>query len=68
MQIPAIFGHQAYAANTVYEVYPDVGQRLAWQRLLANATWDSEIVEIARDQGGHISSSIKTRRTRRGFH
>ena len=51
MQIPAIFGHQAYAANTVYEVYTDVGQRLAWQRLLANSTWDPEIVEIARDQG-----------------
>ena len=51
MQIPANFGHQAYAANTVYEVYPDVGQRLAWQSLLAKATWDPAIVEIARDQG-----------------
>ena len=51
MQIPALFGHQAYAANTVYEVYPDVGRRIALQKVLANPIWDPEIIKISRDQG-----------------
>ena len=51
MQIPALFGHQAYAANTVYEVYPDADRRVALQRRLAHADWDPEIADIARDEG-----------------
>lgn len=51
MQIPAIFGHQAYAANTAYERYPDAARRTALQQRLARDTWDSELPRIAAEEG-----------------
>lgn len=51
MQIPALFGHQAYAANTFYEPYPDAARRVALQQSLAADSWDTNSNLIAREQG-----------------
>ena len=51
MQIPTLFGHQAYAANTAYETYAEAPLRDALQQVLAADTWDSKIHQIAREQG-----------------
>ena len=51
MQIPALFGHQAYAANTRYELYPDSGRRVAVQERFAAPVWDPALSSIARQEG-----------------
>lgn len=60
MQIPAIFGHQAYAVDTIsYEsyademltrVYPDAKLRVAQQKRLAGDVWDPDFSRIAKEQ------------------
>jgi hypothetical protein len=46
-QFPALFGHQAYAINFVYERYPDSRKRLALQQRFRNPEWDPELERIA---------------------
>jgi hypothetical protein len=60
MQIPALFGHQAYAVDTISyqsyaadmiaKVYPDANLRVELQKRLAGEVWEPEMVEIAKDQ------------------
>lgn len=51
MQIPALFGHQAYAANTTYERESTAQRREARQNRLAQPTWDPELARIAAEEG-----------------
>jgi hypothetical protein len=48
MQIPAIFGHQAFAVNYMYEAYPFSEERLRLQQLLKAERWSPEIEQAAR--------------------
>lgn len=48
LQIPALFGHQAYSANFSYEPIDD---RRPQQRLLQAPAWSEAIVEAARRHG-----------------
>jgi hypothetical protein len=48
MQIPALFGHQAFAVNYAYEVVPSARERRELQRLLQQPAWSDEILEAAR--------------------
>lgn len=51
MQIPALFGHQAFAVNYFYEAYSFSPERKRLQGLLQGATWTPAIGEAARDHG-----------------
>jgi len=51
MQIPAIFGQQAYAINFVYEHYPDSKQRLLEQQLFRSSVWDLKSEVLAKRNG-----------------
>jgi hypothetical protein len=51
MQIPALFGHQAYAANTTYERDASADLQDAQQARLAQDAWDPEILRIAVEEG-----------------
>jgi hypothetical protein len=51
MQIPALFGHQAYAVNTSFEPYPEAGERIEEQGKLAKSDWSPEIADLAREHG-----------------
>jgi hypothetical protein len=48
MQIPALFGHQAFAVNYAYEVVPSARERRELQRLLQQPAWSDRILEAAR--------------------
>jgi len=48
MQIPALFGHQAFAVNYMYEAYPFSEERRGLQRLLEAEQWTSAIDDAAR--------------------
>jgi hypothetical protein len=48
MQIPALFGHQAFAVNYAYEVVPSARERRELQRLLQQPAWSDRILEVAR--------------------
>jgi hypothetical protein len=48
MQIPALFGHQAFAVNYAYETYSFSRGRLALQALLQADQWTPAIQEAAR--------------------
>ena len=45
MQIPALFGHQAFAVNYVYEA---VEERRELQHLLTQPEWSDAILDAAR--------------------
>ena len=47
LQIPALFGHRAFAANFAYEHYAFSEERRAAQELLQSAEWSSAIDEAA---------------------
>ena len=47
MQIPALFGHQAFAVNYYYEAYGFSPERHALQQLLSAPTWSHAIDEAA---------------------
>jgi hypothetical protein len=47
MQIPALFGHQAFAVNYAYEIYPFSRQRLELQKLLESEQWTDAIDQAA---------------------
>ena len=51
MQIPALFGHQAFAVNYSYESYPFSRNRAALQKLLQSDQWTAEIDEAAKMYG-----------------
>jgi len=51
MQIPALFGHQAFAINYAYEVYGFSPERMALQKLLEQEDWTSAIDDAARRHG-----------------
>ncbi len=51
MQIPALFGHQAYAVNTSFEPYPEAPDRLSEQRILTESIWDPTVLSIAGERG-----------------
>lgn len=48
MQIPALFGHQAFAVNYSYEQYPFSDERRELQRLLEQPEWLGAISDAAR--------------------
>jgi hypothetical protein len=48
MQIPALYGHQAFAVNYVYEVYAFSRERRELQALLQAPAWSGAIDEAAR--------------------
>jgi hypothetical protein len=48
MQIPALFGHQAFAVNYAYEVVPSPRERRELQTLLQERQWSDRILEAAR--------------------
>jgi hypothetical protein len=48
MQIPALFGHQAFAANYAYEVVPFAKERRELQKLLQQPHWSDAIQVAAR--------------------
>jgi hypothetical protein len=48
MQIPALFGHQAFAVNYAYEVVPSPRERRELQGLLQQPAWSEQILEAAR--------------------
>jgi hypothetical protein len=48
MQIPALFGHQAFAVNFAYEVYAFSAERRELQKLLQTDAWSDAIVQAAR--------------------
>ncbi|MET0212533.1 MAG: hypothetical protein ABW292_06000 [Vicinamibacterales bacterium] len=48
MQIPALFGHQAFAVNYAYEVVPSARERRELQHLLQQPAWSDRILEAAR--------------------
>lgn len=47
MQIPALFGHQAFAVNYAYEWYPFSEERRGLQKLLSTTRWSDEIIRAA---------------------
>jgi hypothetical protein len=49
MQIPALFGHQAFAVNYSYEVYRFSQERWELQKLLEAPQWSDDIVGAARE-------------------
>lgn len=51
MQIPALFGHQAFAINYAYEVYDFSADRQQLQQLLEGLEWVPMIDEAARHYG-----------------
>jgi hypothetical protein len=51
MQIPALFGHQAFAINYAYEVYDFSEERMQLQRLLESDVWSPAIDAAARRYG-----------------
>lgn len=51
MQIPALFGHQAFAVNYAYEVVPSPRERRELQGLLQQPAWSDRILEAARTHG-----------------
>jgi hypothetical protein len=51
LQIPALFGHQAFAVNYAYESYPFSRDRLALQTLLQGEQWTPAIDAAARMHG-----------------
>ena len=51
MQIPALFGHQAFAVNYAYEVFAFSRERHALQPLLQAEQWSDAIDEAARRYG-----------------
>ena len=51
MQIPALFGHQAFAVNYAYEVVPSAAERRGLQALLQSTRWSDAISEAARRHG-----------------
>lgn len=48
MQIPALFGHQAFASNFAYEWYDFSAERRELQQLLSAGSWSDAIVRAAR--------------------
>lgn len=48
MQIPAVFGHQAFAINFAYEKYDFSSEREGLQALLSADGWSDAIIEAAR--------------------
>ena len=46
-----MFGHQAYAVNFKYELYPGSLRRLKEQKLLRRREWNDELDKIARKAG-----------------
>jgi hypothetical protein len=48
MQIPALFGHQAFAVNDAYEIFDFSHERRELQRLLQAHAWSDEIERAAR--------------------
>jgi hypothetical protein len=51
MQIPALFGHQAFAVNYAYEVVPSAPERRELQKLLQQPQWSNRILEAASTHG-----------------
>ena len=51
MQIPALYGHQAFAVNYAYEFYELSPDRRRLQTLLQEDTWTDAIVDAARRHG-----------------
>jgi hypothetical protein len=51
MQIPALFGHQAFAVNYAYEVVPFAEERRGLQRMLQGREWTDAILDAARRYG-----------------
>ena len=51
MQIPALFGHQAFAVNYVYESYPFSRSRYELQKLLQAEQWTRDIDQAAHTFG-----------------
>ena len=51
MQIPALLGHQAFAANYAYEVVPAARERRELQQLLQRSEWTDAIDRAARANG-----------------
>lgn len=51
MQIPALFGHQAYACNPRYEQFPDALRRIEKQRMLNGGVWGAEHDAAAAAEG-----------------
>jgi hypothetical protein len=51
MQIPALFGHQAFAVNFAYEVFPFSAARRELQPLLQSGQWSEAIDEASRKYG-----------------
>ena len=51
MQVPALFGHQAFAVNYAYEVVPCAAQRRALQELLQRPYWSDAVSHAARKHG-----------------
>ena len=51
MQIPALFGHQAYAVNFEYVHYPDSKYRLKIQQRFRRSKWDASLEQIAEKSG-----------------
>jgi hypothetical protein len=51
MQIPALYGHQAFAVNYAYEVYSFSPERRELQKLLQQDAWSDAIGKAARTHG-----------------
>lgn len=51
LQFPALFGHQMYAVNFIYERYGDSGRRLAEQNRFRQESWDPDLESLARTHG-----------------
>jgi hypothetical protein len=51
MQIPALYGHQAFAVNYAYEVYAFSRDRRELQTLLQADAWSDAITDAARMHG-----------------
>ena len=48
MQIPSLFGHQAFAVNYAYEVFAFSAERRELQKLLQMESWSDELDQAAR--------------------
>ena len=51
MQIPVLFGHQAFAVNYMYEAYAFTRERMEPQLLLEAEKWTDAIKQAARTYG-----------------
>lgn len=51
MQVPALFGHQAFAVNYAYEVFSFSRSRRDLQELLQSTEWSDAITAAAREHG-----------------